>query len=188
MRNFLILVTTLYAVVQAYVVLERQWDSQVIAAPSFGGVDQKSSTADASDEVCATGCSVGNHPIVPLTSTELKELFEHFSTASGKERESALDTLLFHGHQSRGQLDAIGSAFLVPEQLEFLRRELSKTHARVWMRVVDDRGVVRAGINGHRFPIGIKEHAHVENTMDLPAPEISGTVHRTGLHHLWTRI
>jgi hypothetical protein len=188
MRNFLFLITTLYAAVQAYTVLEGQLDRPAPVSGAFLDSDVHKQAGPRSDEVCATGCSVGNHPVAPLSPEELAGLFDVFSSAHGKTRESALDTLLFHGGQVRESIDELGAELLSPDQAAFLRRELDKTHARVWMRIVDEHGIMRASVDGHRFPIGTKEHVHLDKTHDLPAPEISGTVHRTGLHHLWTRI
>jgi hypothetical protein len=137
---------------------------------------------------CQTGCSISSHPIEPLTATEYMHFVERFANGVGDERDSALETLLFHGEQSRRFMDKLGVSGLDEEQSKFLRRELSRTHARMWLRLVDENGIVRAKIDGARMPIGKKEHVAITQTDNLQPPEASGTVHRTGLHHLWTRI
>ena len=139
-------------------------------------------------EACEAGCSVGNHPIAPLTEAEYLELLGEFSASSGERRTEALETLLFHGRQVSDFSARLGTGPLGGKDAEFILRELSRTHARLWLRLVDDAGVVRARVDGARFPVGQKEHVHVSSTHDLQPPEISGTIHRTGLHHLWTRI
>ena len=140
------------------------------------------------DRACQAGCSIGNHPITPLTGEEYQGLLGELSNGTTEEQAAALEMLLFHGARSRELIADVGLGSLDPERAELLRRELSRTHARVWLRLVDEHGITRVSIDGARFPLGIKEHVHATVTHDLPPPEISGTVHRTGLHHLWTRI
>ena len=85
-------------------------------------------------------------------------------------------------------MDHIGAPQLGATETSILRDELSKTHVRLWLRIVDQDGIVRAKIDGAPLPISQKTHLHMTDTRDLPTPEVSGTIYRTGLHHLWTRI
>ena len=139
-------------------------------------------------EACAAGCSVGSHPITPLAASEYREHLQALAQGPEDTRTKALETLLFHGPQVRELTRELGLAPLAGEPAARLRRELARTHARLWLRVVDEQGEVRAAVDGERFPIGRKEHVHASVARNLQPPEISGTIQRTGLHHLWTRI
>ena len=140
------------------------------------------------DAVCATGCAVGNHPITPLTTAERWTFLADLESPDAAARELALDTLLFHGDATRHFLASEDAARVDPAIADRLQRELAFTHARVWVRVVDEQDVVRAAIDGALFPIGRKEHVHASTTSALQSPEVSGTVHRTGAKHLWARL
>lgn len=170
---------------------------------TFGGHQWLSGTKDAvpgseptsgagaisnDDPACQAGCSIGSHPINPLAREEYRGLLDELADGTMEEKTAALDALLFHGARTRELIADDGFGSLDSGQAELLRRELLRTHARVWLRVVDELGITRVRVDGARFPLGIKEHVHPTETNDLPPPEISGTVHRTGLHHLWTRI
>ena len=137
---------------------------------------------------CQAGCSISNHPIEPLTRPNYLDLVRTYADGEGEARESALETLLFHGSQVRDWIADVGAPLLDDEDMTFLRGELSKTHIRFFLRLVDENGVVRGKIDGARVAIGEKTHLHMADTQDLQPPEVSGTVYRTGLHHLWARI
>ena len=69
-----------------------------------------------------------------------------------------------------------------------LERELDRRHALLSVRLVDAAGKERLRLGPTRVPLGEKQHRLAEDTTDLQAPEVSGTVRRVGLHHLWTRL
>ena len=52
-----------------------------------------------------------------------------------------------------------GRGSLGGELGRLLRRELRRTYVRLWLRVVDERGVVRASVEGARMPIGLTARA-----------------------------
>jgi len=146
------------------------------------------SSEPGSDPGCQAGCSITNHPIEPLTDSDYHSLIRSVAVGSDTEREYALETLLFHGPQVTDLIDRLGTDPLADPEVEALRHELSKTHVRFSIRLVDQEGVVRAGIENERFPIAEKTHVHFPDTRDMDALEVSGTIFRTGLQHLWTRI
>ena len=158
------------------------------AVESPRGESASAALSDSSASGCQAGCSTANHPVRDLTEPEYRAHLAQWVSAQGEESTAALETLLFHGRQARRFVSDLGLVDLPVERASFLLRELSRTHARVWLRLVDDHGVIRASVDGARFPIGEKEHVPVTSSVRLQPPEISGTVHRTGLHHLWTRI
>ena len=137
---------------------------------------------------CVAGCAIAQHPIEALSEAEYLHLIEKFGAGDGAQSTYALESLLFHAADTRGFIETVGTAFLDEAQTVFLLRELERTHVRLWLRVVDESGVVRAQVAGERFPIGERTHMNVEDTHALPAAEISGTVYRTGLDHLWVRM
>lgn len=152
-----------------------------------------STDSDSSEEPdpepgCQAGCSITNHPIEPLTDSDYHSLIRSVAVGNDAEREHALETLLFHGPQVGDLIDRLGTGPLADSEVETLRYELSKTHVRLWMRLVDQKGVVRASIENERFPIAEKTHVHFPDTRDMDALKVSGTIFRTGLHHLWTRM
>ncbi len=137
---------------------------------------------------CQTGCSISSHPVEPLIRTEYLDLVRTYASRDAETRLSALETLLFHAPRTRQFMDDIGTPQLGATEASILREELSKTHVRLWLRIVDQDGTVRAKIDGALFAISQKTHIHMTSTRDLSPPEVSGTIYRTGLHHLWTRI
>jgi hypothetical protein len=137
---------------------------------------------------CATGCAVANHPVDPLTESDYRYLLDELANGDAAASVQALEKLLFHGNDARGFVGSVGTEALDEAQADMLGRELAKTHVRLWFRLVDARGVARAEIAGERFPVGVRTHMEVTATHDLPLPEISGTIHRTGVNHLWVRM
>lgn len=157
-------------------------------ATSSSKVEPALPTSPASSAECATGCAVGNHPIEPLSADDYRSALRGLAAGGSDERARALETLLFHGTRTSELMERLGTGRLDGEDAALLRRELSRTHARLSLRLVDESGTVRARVDRARFPIGVKEHVHATGSVDLPAPEVSGTVHRTAPHHLWTRL
>ena len=141
---------------------------------------------------CATGCAIGSHAPPPLTESEFRDLLRRFASekisASNGGESSALDTLLFHGERSRELLARLGADGLDQQRLRFLRRELSRTQARLSVRIVDGEGVQRVRLGPVTMPLGIKQHLHADVCRRMQPPEISGTVYRVGLDHLWARL
>ena len=53
--------------------------------------------------------------------------------------------------------------------------------------LVDAEGVERLRMD-RRVPIGEKQHLHPGDAVGFHPPAISFTIHRVGLHHLWSRL
>lgn len=137
---------------------------------------------------CASGCSVKPDAARRvLSDEELDTLLTAYGQANPAEESEALNELLFYAGQARVRLDEPGRPQLSDAHLRFLGRELGRTTARIEMRVVDEHGVVRAWLPEKRVPLGEKQHLHLEDKA-LPGLIASGTVLRTSLYHLWTRI
>jgi len=137
-------------------------------------------------EVCATGCSAVPGLDKDLTEAKFRELIAAYATQPMTEESEALEALLFHGAATRALLET-ATFELDAERADFLRRELAITHARVDVRVIDEHGRERMHLGETRFPLGEKQHVHAHETARLQSPEVSGTVHRVGVKHLWAR-
>ncbi len=98
-----------------------------------------------------------------------------------------LETLLFHAPQVVPYLREEGCGALNSDHADFLKRELSRTHARIQLRVIDANGKERMTFD-RKVPIGEKQHLHPKEAEGFAPPEISFTVQRVGLRHLWTRL
>jgi hypothetical protein len=138
------------------------------------------------DGACASGCSLKNHPVPPFTAAQFGEALADYATRVPDESSEPLDTLLFYGKRTLELIDEYGTAPLPESHVEFLRRELSRSHAYVALRLVDEHGVVRAQYPDTRVPIGVKQHLKPEMT-NLHPVEFNGTVMRVGLSYVWSR-
>ena len=138
-------------------------------------------------QVCASGCALSNHPTSKLDRAGFHSLLTRYAAEPMNEHGSALETLLFYGRQTREFLKRHGTRPLDKTRAEFLRRELTRTHALVSYRIVDEKGVVRCEMKQTRVPFD-RRHVFQMDVKDLPPLVTSGTVKRVGLHHLWTRI
>ena len=141
------------------------------------------------DEVCATGCSAASYVDGELSQAELARLLAVWESApASPEGELALDTLLFYGPQTRALAWRSGFDGLSHSRAKLLARELERDQARVSVRLVNEAGEERLYLPPTRFPLGEKQHVMAERTSDLQPPEVSGTVKRVGLSHLWVRL
>ena len=87
-----------------------------------------------------------------------------------------METLLSHSHSVVSYLTGNGGETKLDSNRDgFLKRELSRSHAHIRVRVVDEDGVVRMDWNDE-VPIGIKQHLYPEKTEGFTPPEISFTM------------
>ena len=138
--------------------------------------------------VCATGCSAEPDARGNLTHARFEELLAEWSEVPVGEESLALDTLLFEGARASALLAEHGATALDAEHLEVLERELARDRAWLEVRMVNDEGVERMHLDPIAVPLGEKQHLFPEYTLDLTPPEVSGTIHRVGVRHLWTRL
>ena len=136
---------------------------------------------------CAAGCAAIPIPSPDLTHEEFEDLLVRLATEPLTEMSPALETLLFHGAKAARHLATYGAAVLDDARARFLEEELARQEIWVAMRVVDEKGTVRARMAPTRIPLGERRHLHVDEATDLQPPEFSGTVRRVGLNHIWTR-
>jgi hypothetical protein len=158
------------------------------SAVSFQGPPPDPLTDPDPLQVCATGCSAATAGTSALSPREYERLLEDFAGEPADGRSAALEALLFHGAQTLALLDGRGTGALDGTRAQLLRRELTRTHAWLDVRLIDDEGVERLRLGRRRIPLGRKQHLWPRHTRDLQPPEISGTVRRVGLRHLWARL
>ena len=139
------------------------------------------------EQVCASGCAVSRHPTQSLTTAHFHQLLARCAGEPMDETGEALETLLYYGRQARRLLQSTGAGPLDGRRASLLRRELSRTHVRVSVRVMDARGMERAWLAPSRVPLD-RRHVFALKTRDIQPLVVSGTVKRVGLHHLWTRL
>ena len=142
--------------------------------------------ASADDEECKTGCSLAKHSVPDFTEADYHEALAAYASAPVDVSSEGLDKLLFYGTRTKKLMQELGTEALPPSHVEFLRRELSRDHALVSLRLVDEAGTVRVAYGPTPVPLGVKQHLQPAGK-DLQAMEFNGTVMRTGVNYLWSR-
>lgn len=160
---------------------------------SLGGLDFDFSAGERAafhphgSRQCASGCAASNHPTEELTPARFQRLVSRFATEPIDETSEAFETLLYFGRQTKVFLDLYGDSPLDGARAAALRRELSRTHARIEIRVVDEQGNPRSWLPPTRVPLD-RRHVFQMSTEDVQPLVTSGTVKRVGLYHVWTRL
>lgn len=139
-------------------------------------------------EICATGCALAATGAKELSEGEFLSLLSDLSSEGWSTDNSALETLLFHGPRSRALLDSLGRGPLDQETAERLEAELALTHALLVVRLVEDDGTVRVQVQPRRLLLGERTHMLADLALGVQTPEITGTIVRVGLKHLWVRL
>ena len=139
------------------------------------------------EQVCASGCAASRHPTGTLSQAKYHWLLRRFAEQPMDETSPALESLLYYGRQTSLWMQRQGTGKLSKSRVDFVRRELKKTHVILRFRIVDEHDVVRVSIPPTRVPLD-RRHVFKMDTKNLPALITSGTVKRVGLHHLWTRL
>lgn len=132
------------------------------------------------------GCGDARHLTRRLNENEFRELMRSYA-AEPTEGGSALDSLCYYGPQALFMLDAVGECGLEKMKAARLRAELRRDHVYFSVRVIDENGVERLTLKNSYTPFDANVHHHLNATKDVPPCEISGTLKRVGLHHIWAR-
>ena len=136
---------------------------------------------------CAAGCAALPDDREELGQVEFGRLLKECARSPLDGDNLALETLLFHGAQTLAYLDAPEGVGAADPLRDLLARELARDHVRLEVRVTDRSGAIRIALQPVVVPLGIKQHLHADQAQGLDAPEISGTIKRVGLRHLWAR-
>jgi|ETNmetMinimDraft_26_1059896.scaffolds.fasta_scaffold65849_2 hypothetical protein len=136
---------------------------------------------------CSTGCAAVPESSGALPPFEIRRCLQGVATQAVGVASIELETLLFHAHDVRAYTRRHGFAPLAGTHATFLQNQLKMRKADVRIRVIDEAGVERISF-AQAVPIGEKQHLHADDATDITPPELSFTVQRVGLYHLWTRI
>jgi hypothetical protein len=139
-------------------------------------------------EACTTGCAAVKDGGPELSEEEYRALIDDFAWGAFDERHAAFEALLFHGSRARDLVERLGTGALDAVSRDRLDTELARTHALLSVRLVAEDGSERVRLERARIPIGEKQHLIPETAVGIPAPEISGTLQRVGVSHLWARL
>ena len=154
----------------------------IVAPAVIGGAKQDTKSA----EECTTGCSLAKHKIPDFTPDDYLQAIADYAGQPHDADTKPLETLLFYGSRTLQLMQRFGTEGLPSSHLVFLRRELSRTHARVSIRLIDANDRVRVSYGPSRVPLGQKQHLQAVTLADQSL-EFNGTVMRVGLYHLWSR-
>jgi len=139
-------------------------------------------------EACTIGgCSIGHHTIPALKRKQYNRLLQSFREQPVSPESNAFEKLLYYGKQTRAFINSYGTDPLGERRSRALKRELTRTHALVSIRVTDEDGTIRLRTQRKKVPLGKSKHFPIKQTTNLKPPELSGTVYRTGVKHLWAR-
>lgn len=144
---------------------------------------------DGKPSKCHGGCSLKKHHVPPFTETDYLNTIDDYAAEPDPTVSSAsLEKLLFYRELTLERLDTLGTGALSERHLAFLRRELSRAHVIVSMRMVDlADGAVHVALEPTAVPIAHKEHLHPQLLGNLQPFEMNGTPMRVGLGHIWAR-
>lgn len=137
---------------------------------------------------CKTGCAVADHGQGRLADDELVDWLQAYQDSDETLASVALETLLYHGAQVREFVRENAWASLDSKHRQKLQTELGRIYAVVELRLVNDEGELVSRMPPTEVLVGEKTHLHVPSFLGVPSFEISGTVKRVGVAHLWARL
>lgn len=135
---------------------------------------------------CAS-CGDARHPTKYLSKSEFHTLIADFAAGpipENDETNAAIDALCYYGPQTEAWL-ASERPELPTKHAAFLSSELSRKQVNLAVRVIDENGIERVSFDS-LVDIDQRGHHHT-HAVGLTAPEVAGTIKRTGLHHIWAR-
>ncbi|MBZ0135276.1 MAG: hypothetical protein K8I27_02745 [Planctomycetes bacterium] len=133
-----------------------------------------------------SSCGDARHPTPPLLLEDYKQLLKQYGLEPMTES-AALDSLCYYGVQTRDMVKQHGVFGLDAEREAFLREEITRTHAFLSVRVIDENGVVRVSMMRKKAAFDQRSHHEIDSAVGVIPPEISGTLKRVGLYHIWAR-
>lgn len=141
-------------------------------------------TAEDTAPACI-GCGDARHPTPRLTQIEYKRLMAAYGSEDGED--AALDSLCYYGPQAAYMLETAGDCGVDTKKIERLKAELARDHVYFSVRVVDENNVERLTLSRSYTPFDANVHHHLSQIVNTPPCEISGTIKRIGLYHIWAR-
>lgn len=146
--------------------------------------------ASADRKDCVGSCAFVHDAPPELDAARYQALVKAFASEPMAAGSEALEEILFHHVAARALVARLGTDPLDPERAAFLRRELGQERAWIDMRVVDADGVERIRLRPNHVLMDHKQHLFpaAADLVRMQELEVSGTVRRVGLDHLWTRL
>ena len=135
---------------------------------------------------CAGGCSAAAPDEEPLGRDRLSSLFGALSNQPPGTPGAELDEILFAGVEAAAHLEN-ENLRLDPAWTRFLKAELERQEARIQVRMEGEDGSMAIRVD-KIVHLGKRTHVAPERTRGLTPPEVTLTVRRVGLHHLWIRL
>jgi hypothetical protein len=138
------------------------------------------------DGGCNAGCAAIAPTSEPLGGERIIALLDQLEGAEPAAT-VALEELLFHGTEVKEFLSRHRALSMQSATRTALEAELVLDRCQFSLRIVDEHGVERVQLS-EPVPFGIKQHLHPHDAVDLTPPEVSFTVKRVGVKHLWARL
>jgi hypothetical protein len=149
--------------------------------------DPRASFHPHGEKVCASGCAANSHPTEKLTRENFEQLLRRYAVGPMDETNLAFETLLYFGRQTQEMMAGQSDSVLDPLREAVLRQELKRTHAKISIRLVDDKGEVRSRLPPTKVPLD-RRHEFKMDVNRVQPLITSGTIKRVGLYHIWTRL
>ena len=141
---------------------------------------------DEEGETCHGGCAAVKAHVDHLEEAELEKLIEALATQEIGEESEELDSLLYYWREAEPHLKEHGRGSLSEVQYTYLLGELARHAVTIHIRIIGDDKDTRIELT-HRLTFGRRTHMHPDLTKGVQTPEITGTVQRVGLNHIWAR-
>ena len=141
---------------------------------------------------CAAGCSAASAPVLSVGPERIREMLAALAKRPAGEDCGELDEVLFAWKDVAPWIEANGPGPLGKKWQEFIRRELARREVRLSVQVGEINGPKGSKTLGFQLDrviaIGKRTHVRPDRCEGLRPPQVTLTVERTGLHHLWTRL
>jgi hypothetical protein len=137
---------------------------------------------------CQGGCTLVRDPHDAPSPEKIEALLGEVTKTPVGSESDALDQLLFHDEEARARLAEAKPLPVTPEWDRWLRRELSRRQASFGLRIIDERGKVRAQVPDTAMALGQKLHMQVDDGVGTGPFNANGTLVRVSRDRLWIRM
>lgn len=156
--------------------------------PSKGKLPSEVAKDDGKDSDCDTGCTSKDKDDGTYTLEKYHSLLAKYAKEPLKDGSKALEYMLFYGKKTKSYLKKYPPKDLNKGHLSFLEKQLSRSKAYISLRLVDEKGVIRASFTRKMAEVGGHFSVKADKIERVQRPSFSGKVKRVGLHHIWVRI
>ena len=135
---------------------------------------------------CRAGCSYTPPP--GIGRAKVDELLGEIAKDPVGTDSLALDTLLFYDEETRARIADPTGLPISSEWQAFLFHELGKRNVYMNLRVLDEKGQVRAQVADLLMALRVKRHVDTTDNVGVQPMDANGTAVRVGLKHIWFRM